>query len=295
MVQEERKDEAQSLLDPELMGVLERLSLMPQDRTQDRSGTAGPPRANELGIDFYEYAAFQPGLDVRHVDWSIYGRTGSLLVRAYESRRDLPACILIDTSASMGLGEPPKLQLVLRLAAALSFVGLIGYHPVRLIAFSGERQLELPHRMGRDAIYDILGFLRKLKAEGETILAAGITAGLSGVARRDGRLFLLSDFLDPLGLSAAFGLLGTTRRKLDLIALEDPADAELPQGPLEAVDPESGRSTPLLVTPELADGYRQRWAAHRAELVRRAHDIQATLHVVSSATPIEDAVLRVLA
>lgn len=291
---DEQKDEAGGLLDPELMAVLERLSLVPRDLTQDRSGTAGPPRTADLGIDFYEYSAFQPGLDLRHVDWSVYGRTGNLLVRAYEGRRDLPACILLDSSASMGLGAPPKLDLARRLTAAIAFIGLVGYHPVRVIAFSRDKVQELPHRMGRDAIFEILEFLVSIRAEGETQLAAGVTAGLERVSRRAGRLFVISDFLDPAGLSQAFGLLGTTRRKVDLIAVVDEAEGELPHGVVEAVDPETGRATPLVVTPELAQGYRERLAEHRRELARRAHDIEATLHVLPAATSIEDAVLHVL-
>lgn len=287
-------DEVQGLLDPELIDILERLSLVTGDMIQDRSGTAGPPRVDNLGIDFHEYAAFQPGLDIRHVDWSVYGRTGSLVVRAYETRRDLPICLLLDCSASMGLGSPSKLSWARRLAASIAYVGLVGYHPVRVIAFARDRIDILPHRMGREAIYEVLRFLTGCKAQGETSLAAGIAAGLEQVSRRAGRLFLISDFLDPKGLGRAFGLLGTTRRHTDLIAVLDPKEAELPEGAVDALDPETGRIEPMVVTPELAEGYQRNISAHRRELARRVHAIQATLCSFDCQTTIEDAIVQVL-
>jgi len=284
-----------SLLSTELIEILERLSLVLPDLTHDRTGQTGTPVIRNQGIDFHEYAAYQPGLDIRHVDWSVYGRTGRLVARAYETRRELPVCVLLDCSASMGLGEPPKFDLARGLAACIAYVGLVGYHPIRVLAFSGDTVRTLPYRMGRACVHEVQSFLLDLSPKGPTRLATGVRAALENASRTAGRIFVLSDFLDPDGLAPAFGLLATTRRHVDLIALTDPAEAELPEGEIDAVDPESGANREVTVDPQLAQAYRRAVAEHRETLKRRTARIRATLSWVDSRTPLTEAAAEVLA
>ncbi len=289
-----RKDD--TLLTPSLIEILERLSMVDRSMLERAAspGSAGPPKAADLGIDFYEYGVYQPGLDVKHVDWTVYGRTGELLVKAYETHRDLPVCVLLDMSASMGLGEPPKFDLALRLAAAMAYVGLVNYHPVRVIGFAKGRLKVLPHRIGRESVYQVLDFVQALTPSGETSLVEGIAAGLEGAPRQGGRIFLVSDFLDPQGLSRPFGLLGTTRRRLDLVLVASGDEAELPTGEVTLVDPETGEETDRTIDEDTVRRYSENFEAHRRELRRRAHDIEARLVTVSSDMSVEEAVLEVL-
>lgn len=284
-----------SLLSTELIEVLERLSIVLPDLTHDRRGGSGAPVVRPEGIDFHEYTAYQPGLDVRQVDWSVFGRTGRLVARAYETRRDLPLCVLLDCSGSMGLGEPTKFDLAVGLAASLAYVGLVGYHPVRVLAFSKGGVQTLPYRVGRSCVHELQTFLQKLEPRGPTDLVTGVTAALEGTSRSAGRLFILSDFLDPDGLSAAFGLLATTRRRVDLIALTDPGEAALPEGEVEAVDPETGARREVLVDAEFAQAYRRAVDEHRRLLKQRTARIRAFLHWVDSRTPLTEAAAGVLA
>ncbi|MDY0062374.1 MAG: DUF58 domain-containing protein [Myxococcota bacterium] len=293
----ESNERTTDLLDPELITLLERLSVAERELVQDRSGHAGPPAADSLGVDFYEYASYQPGIDVRHVDWAVYGRTGSLRVRSYESHQEQPICVLLDLSASMGLGAaegPTKFALAHRLAAAIAYVGLVTYHPVRLIGFAKERLEVLPHRLGREAVHEMLRFLGRFQPAGETSLATGIAAGLEDVSRKGGRIFVLSDFLDPAGLVEAFGLLGTTRRRVDLVAIVAPGEEELPTGASLGEDPETGQAVPLQVTPELAADYAGRVRGQRQELARRAHEIRAHLATFPCTAELPDVVTELL-
>ena len=75
------------------------------------------------GIDFADHRQYTPGDDVRNIDWRLYRRTENLFVKRYEEERDLHIHFLVDTSASMHIGEPNKWSLARKIAAALGYIG----------------------------------------------------------------------------------------------------------------------------------------------------------------------------
>ncbi len=102
-----------------------------------------------------EARVYEPGDDVRRIDWNAYGRFGTLYVKLTEAREQLPVHILVDASQSMAFGEPSKLHYASQIAAALGYVALARFDRLTITALGAVPQpmafgepvaARLPHR-----------------------------------------------------------------------------------------------------------------------------------------------------
>src|SRR5688572_1734121 len=119
------------MLEPELLARLETLQLGSRRRL---SGLyAGEHRSKRHGSspDFADHRPYHPGDDFRRIDYSVYARLGTLLLKLYEASDELHLRILLDTSGSMR----EKLPQARRIAAALGFVSLVNRDPVSVHTF----------------------------------------------------------------------------------------------------------------------------------------------------------------
>ena len=96
--------------------------------------------ARRRRLEFADHRDYAPGDDLRYLDWNLYGRLGRLAVRLFEEDEDLLIDVLVDASASMSVGSPPKLDLALQIGAALAYVGLANLDRVALTPLGGERR-----------------------------------------------------------------------------------------------------------------------------------------------------------
>ncbi len=145
------------------------------------------------GEEFAGYRPYRPGEDLRQLDWSLFARLDRPFVRVTRREAGETWAVLLDASASMGVGPPGKLQRAAECALALSSLGLRFGARVRLLA-SGTphaRELNLRTREDVGAAHELLVELRAQGREG--------LAQLLGGARRlsdCGRVFLLGDLFD---------------------------------------------------------------------------------------------------
>ena len=111
------------LVAPELLAQLARLQLATR---RPLAGLApGTHRSPKRGssLDFADYREYHPGDDFRRIDYNLYARLDTLLVKLFDAEEDLAVRLLVDTSASMAHGG--KLRWAVEAAAALGFVGLV--------------------------------------------------------------------------------------------------------------------------------------------------------------------------
>jgi len=259
---------ATDLLPPETLGALERIQLAVRRLPGLHGGDVGRGRPGGFGLDFHEYRPFEPGGDLRRIDWRRWVRSRELLVRSDLDRAGHTVTLVLDQSGSMGLGRPSKLALAQRVSAAVAFAALRAGHPVGVVALSGTRGRVLPARPGLQWLDTLLRFVAPLEPSGRTDLAAGLQAALAA-GRGQGRIVLVTDFLDPAGPEPALDLLVGPRRAVDVVEVVAAEEASLPVGEVvEAIDPETGRRRCVLVSPEVAAGF----AANLAALRRAVED-----------------------
>lgn len=145
------------------------------------------------GVEFADYRPYDPGDDVRLVDWNVYLRLGQAVVRQFNEERSLAMKICVDCSESMAFGEPRKADHAAQLAAALALVSLTHRDPVGLCFYGGERQLAQTKATNLDGLAEILHVLERVEPSGRGDAHAQVVRQL-GQGRSD-RIVLVSDLL----------------------------------------------------------------------------------------------------
>lgn len=193
-----------------------------------------------LGMEFAEVRPYQPGDDVRTIDWNVTARMGSPFVKKYVEERDLTIFLVIDVSGSLSFGSRTilKRELAAEIAALLSFAALRNHDRVGAALVSDRLELFLPPQRRRTHVLRLVREVLDRPAEGGTDLESGLEAVLSTLKRR-AVLFLISDFLG----SPCSRAIRAAAARHDLIVVEivDPRDQEIPDsGPVVIRDAETG-------------------------------------------------------
>ena len=193
------------------------------------------------GMAFSEVRQYQPGDDVRFIDWNVSARMNDTYVKVFTEEREMTVMLLVDVSASGSYGsvEDSKRELAAEVASILAFSAIQNNDKVGLILFSDEVELFIPPKKGRlhtlRVIREMLYFEPKRRG---TNLAVALDY-LNKVTSRRAVVFLISDFL-----SADFTKpLTVTAKRHDLVAMPviDPGEEELPPvGILTLEDAETG-------------------------------------------------------
>jgi uncharacterized protein (DUF58 family) len=249
--------------DDRFLGRLETLAVTVRRISRARAGLLrGNRRSRRVGagLEFADHRDYVPGDDPRHLDWNLYGRLERLALRLYEEDEDLSIDVLVDASASMGVGRPPKLDLALQIGAALAYVGLANLDRVAVTAFAGADAPTLPLARGKAAIIPTLRRLEGVQAAGRTSLAAAVRGFLArGRARRRGLVILISDFYDPEGHRPALDLLRHHRLEVVVVQVSAPEEiAPSLHGDLRLRDVETGELRDLVVSPAVVAAYTRR-------------------------------------
>jgi uncharacterized protein (DUF58 family) len=265
----------------------------------------GQVRANRLskrvgaGLEFADHRDYAAGDDLRYLDWNLYGRLGRLALRLFQEEEDLTIEVLVDASASMSVGRPPKLDLALQVGAALAYVGLANLDRVAVTALGdagGERNREraLPPARGKGAILPILRMLDGVDAAGRTALAPAVRAFLaSRRRRRRGLAIVVSDFYDPAGYRAALDLLRHHRLEIVAIQVSAPEEVSPPlHGDVRVRDVETGETRELTVSPAVLAAYTKRREALVRGLEGFCRERAISCFSVMSDQPFDAVVLR---
>jgi uncharacterized protein (DUF58 family) len=232
-----------SRVDPE--GLLRRLELDVTRRLDgllqgDYRGIIPGP-----GTEADDARPYEPGDDVRRIDWPLTARSGSPYIRNTIADRELEAWAIVDGSASMEFGTATckKRDLAIAAVAAFGFLTARGGNRIGAMVLDGGRARIVPPRSGRQSLMALLHSVsaRPPTADGTAIdLAQGIHRA-GHAARRAGLVVVISDFLCPSDWADALRRLGA-RSQVVAVEIIDPRELELPNvGYLTLVDPETGR------------------------------------------------------
>lgn len=280
------------LLDPALVRSLERLSLTARRTLWGQ--TQGERKINAVGtsIEFHDYRQYQPGDDLRYLDWHAYGRLDRLVLKLYLDEVDLLVQLVVDASASMAVGDPPKSTYALGVAAALGYVGLAGLERVAASYVAAGRSETLRPLRGRGSFTRLVHFLEGIEFRGSTALNASLRRQSGRLPRRS-RLILLSDLLDREGYQDGLLALQAAGHDVFLLHLLAPEELEPPEvGDVRLVDVETGGVEDLTLSPDRIAAYQSRTARHFAEVEAFCYERGIGYVRVSTATPLESLLFR---
>jgi len=197
------------------------------------------------GMNFEEVREYQPGDEVRAIDWNVTAKFGEVrgdaYVKKFTEERELTVMLVVDVSASGDFGSVhlSKRELAAEVACLLAFSAIRNNDKVGLILFSDHVELFIPPKKGRLHTLRLIREIVYFEPKGRGTLPATALDYLNQVVHRRSVVFLISDFQAP-DFSKA---LGVTSRRHDLIAIPiiDPREEELPDvGLLTLEDAETG-------------------------------------------------------
>jgi uncharacterized protein (DUF58 family) len=258
------------MIPPDVLRQVRRLRLRARRAVKDLLGGEYHSVFKGRGLAFEDVREYQPGDDVRGIDWNVTARMGHPYVKRFIEERELTVVLFVDASGSQqfGTARQPKREVLAELAAVLAFSAVSNNDKVGLLTVTDRVERFLPPRKGTRHVLRLLrDVLFFQPAHRGTDLRRGLDY-LNRVQRRRAIVFLLSDFRDR-GFESAFKQTG---RRHDLIAvrISDPREEELPAvGLLELEDAETGAAF-LLDTGDRAvrEAYREA-ARQRRDGVRQ--------------------------
>ena len=193
------------------------------------------------GMEFEEVREYQPGDEIRTIDWNVTARMGQPYIKKYVEERELVMMLLVDTSASTDFGthQQTKAEISAEISALLAFSAIKNSDKVGLICFTDDVELFVPPRKG---VKHVLRVVREILYFAPQQRGTNISTALEyvdRVIRRKSVVFLISDFRDR-GYEKR---LQVTSKRHDLIAitLQDLREEVLPNvGLVELEDAETG-------------------------------------------------------
>ena len=245
------------------------------------------------GVEFAEVREYQPGDDVRSIDWNVTARLGSAYVKRYLEERELTVGFVVDFSASKRFGSRlrTKGELATEVCAVLALAAARNNDRVGTLFFTDRIEQVIPARKGRRHVLRILSELLSFEPAGTGTDLAAALEHLEAVLRRRSVLFIVSDFLTS-GYEAALSRLA---RKHDVVGIQlvDPRERELPDAGLMALhDPESGDWCYVDTgDAALRDRFRHRMLAFDRQLERSVRERGADLVRLETGQPYAEALL----
>ncbi|MGB3050570.1 MAG: DUF58 domain-containing protein [Polyangiales bacterium] len=149
------------------------------------------------GMAFSEVRQYQPGDDVRFIDWNVSARMNDTYVKVFTEEREMTVMLLVDLSASERFGstEKPKTETVAEVAALLAFSAIKNNDRVGLILFTDRIERFVPPKKGRSHVMRVVTEILNANPEGEgTDLGVALDL-LGGIGKRRTVAFVISDFI----------------------------------------------------------------------------------------------------
>lgn len=282
------------IVDKKFLERLERLTLRWRKSIPGTIGGHHVSRLKGAGQEFLDHRQFSQGDDLRSVNWRAYMRLEKLFLKVFQLEPHIPIRVLLDVSGSMALGSPSKHSYMQRLAAALTYVGVVRLETLQLIPFSNRLHQDAVAGGGRHRFAPVVDFLGNLKPEGRSEAVAVVREFANRYLQR-GLVIVISDFFDPDDTLRHWQSLSLLGHELFLIHLASEEDRMPPwQGLLEVVDAETGEARQMHFDEESRKAYTEAYDAFFEEFARMALRSEGRYLYVDTAMPLDEVLFGAL-
>jgi uncharacterized protein (DUF58 family) len=239
------------------------------------------------GMEFDEVRQYQPGDEIRTIDWNVTARTGIPFIKRYSEEREMTVLVLLDISSSgiFGSGNQSKLEVMIEMIAVLMFSALKSNDKVGLVMFAADVVHYFPARKGRTNVLRLIREMLAIESRSEAANFEAALQYLNRVQKRKAVVFLVSDFQDAHSIRS----LGLSQVRHDLIAISitDPREMQLPNvGFVTLRDSETGELIEVDTRSQrVRDWFQQQSMARSAALttgLRRAGVDQLSVNTAES-------------
>jgi uncharacterized protein (DUF58 family) len=294
------------LFDDEFQRKLDYLAIVSRRVFSGRMRAERRTKKSGSGVEFADHRDYQPGDDIRYLDWSVYQRFDRLLVRLFEEEEDLAIYLIVDASASMGFDGasaesrrgPPrthgkKLRYAKRVCAALAYVGLANLDRVSIVSTSDHILDRMPQTRGKARIFKVFRFLQELEPSGVTDLEDALKSFVAQNKRR-GLAVLISDLYDPRGFERGLNVLRYNKFDPFVVHVVDAEDAKPKlHGDVLLYDCETGDEREVTVTAKVLQRFGEAHRAYLADIERFCATHQVPYIAADVSVPFDELILRV--
>lgn len=260
-----------------------------------RDQAMGVRRSLQKGssLEFSDYREYNPGDDLRFIDWNLYARLDKLFVRLFHDEQNLSVYILLDGSESMRFGSPSKFDYARKVAAAISYIACNNEDSVRIFTFGGDGIRKESQRAARGSqIPQVFRFLEQQDAKGNSALAKAVDEFCLKV-KSAGVVFVLSDFFLDGPHEEALRKLRYRRHEVNMIHLLDEEELRPSMvGLWKLEDAETQEVEEVFVDRTLAEAYSELVDDWCQELEGFGRKHGMTYYRTSTQAPFENLLLR---
>ena len=221
------------------------------------------------GMAFSEVREYQPGDDVRSIDWNVTARLNRPFIKVFEEERELTVMLLVDVSGSRNFGtlSQMKRDMMAEVAATLAFSTIANNDKVGVIFFSDKVEKFIPAKKGKTHVLHIIRELLSYEPSSTGTDIAQALQYFSNAQKRHCTAFLISDFI---GAGAMYKplLIASNRHEVNAIQIYDRREAELPNvGLVKFHDAETGNDLWIdTAITSIRNDYAQAWRRNQDEI-----------------------------
>lgn len=287
----------QRFLDPAVLAGISGLDLVA--KTVVDGFISGLHRSPDFGFsqEFAEYRMYNPGDDLRHVDWNVFARSEKMFLKRYRGETNCQVSVLLDCSRSMKYGSRglEKMEYARFLAASVCYLAHLQRDAAGLVVFDSEVRHFVPPSTRQGQIMRLLHGIDQAETGAQTVLEKPFSH-LADYLRRRGLVVAISDFWEePESVIRTVAPLRSRGNELILFHVLDPQEIQPKlRGSVLMEDLESG--VKMEVSPDYATHeYKSKMSAHLEDLKSRAAGAGIDYFLVDTSRPLDDALRQYLA
>ncbi len=256
-------------------------------KTRKRGMHKGSRRSSAFGssLEFSDFRAYQPGDDVRQIDWNVFGRTQKHYIKRFLDEQELSVAVYLDMSSSMR-ALPGKWEQARKLAASLSFVVLASEDRLNFVPVGnqGAHPIRRKGAVHRKRVFREIAGLEDTERSGEFYEQLGKV-----MVRNQQLAIIISDGLEPIEkVEATLRKLRSARQEVWFIQLLGKEELQpMYDGDLKFVDSEMETAVNVSLNPTLIDNYRRRLAHHNEQLEAICESLGSRYMLISAETDIQ--------
>ena len=221
------------------------------------------------GMAFSEVREYQPGDDVRSIDWNVTARLNKPFVKVFEEERELTVMLLVDVSGSRNFGtlSQMKRDMMAEVAATLAFSTIANNDKVGVIFFSDKIEKYIPAKKGKTHVLHIIRELLSLEPTSKGTNVAQALQYFTNAQKRHCTAFLISDFIGSGNMYQSL-MIASNRHEVNAIQIYDRREAELPNiGLAKFHDAETGNDIWVdTAIRSVRDAYAKAWRTNQEQI-----------------------------
>ena len=221
------------------------------------------------GMAFSEVREYQPGDDVRSIDWNVTARLNKPYIKVFEEERELTVMLLVDVSGSRNFGtlSQMKRDRMAEVAATLAFSTIANNDKVGVIFFSDKIEKYIPAKKGKTHVLHIIRELLSLEPTSTGTNVAQALQYFTNAQKRHCTAFLISDFIGSGDMYQPL-MIASNRHEVNAIQIYDRREEEMPNiGLVKFHDAETGNDIWVdTAIGSVREAYAQAWRNNQTEI-----------------------------